>query len=504
MGLAVVKVAAGGLPVTIAASGGLPCTEATNGFGIAVTEAPSGVGGLAVTGFVFGPTSALSASSVLETAAVNTTVGTLSVTGSYTGTPVFTLADSAGGKFNISGTTLRTNAALDYETATSHSITVAVSGTTPAVPNKSFTITVLNVVAAVAPVLALTSAATDTTPDFLLSGDLALNDVVRFQYSTASDFTGASELTNAIDAGEDAANSIDFSTGALALGAWYFRARIERPDADASAWSNTVTVTLVGGSYDAATTAWVNAVVAAGGTVSDTQKTRVDALIVGLKADGLWTLLDAMWLHAGELVSQQARIDIKSLTAATAVNSPGLAAGGYLGNGTSSYINTNFTAYSNFTQNSGSFGAYCTTVSTATDTTAIMSMRDASVFCDILPQYSTNQGFARCNRLGGDLLIAANTQRAGFYVAVSAGLNDHRLYKNGNTTPIATNTPNSQTAPSFAFYLLAQNNIGTADTFNGIDRIGLSFISAGLSAAQQASLFARVEAYMDAWGVGVV
>src|SRR6185436_14872601 len=153
MGIPVVIKPSGGLPVSVSTNGyGMPMTVATNGMGLAVTQATGG-GGLAVTGMTFGPTIALSASSVLETAAVNTVVGTLSVTAGTTGTPVFALVDSAGGKFNISGTSLRTNALLDYETATFHSITVSVTGVTPTVANATFIILVLDVVE---PVILLT------------------------------------------------------------------------------------------------------------------------------------------------------------------------------------------------------------------------------------------------------------------------------------------------------------------------------------------------------------
>lgn len=86
----------------------------------------------------------LSASAVLETASVGANVGTLSVVGA-TGTPTFVLVDSAGGKFAIDGTALEVNAALDYEAAISHQIEVSVSGTTPAIPNRIFTISVTNV-----------------------------------------------------------------------------------------------------------------------------------------------------------------------------------------------------------------------------------------------------------------------------------------------------------------------------------------------------------------------
>jgi hypothetical protein len=97
----------------------------------------------------------------------------------------------------------------------------------------------------VSPVLALTSPTTDNTPDFTLTGDLAVNDVTRFQYANNSSFTGATDITHTITAPEDAANAFSFSTGALANGTWYFRARVERPVVGNSAWSNTVTETIV-------------------------------------------------------------------------------------------------------------------------------------------------------------------------------------------------------------------------------------------------------------------
>lgn len=96
----------------------------------------------------------LSANTVAENASNGTTVGTASIAGDYTGTPSYSLTDDAGGKFaiNSSSGVVTKAAALDYETATSHSITVAVSGTTPDPDNRSFTINVTNVVE-------------DTTPD---------------------------------------------------------------------------------------------------------------------------------------------------------------------------------------------------------------------------------------------------------------------------------------------------------------------------------------------------
>ncbi len=157
------------------------------------------------------------------------------------GMPVVVAANGRGIPVTVSGNgfgvpcTLATNGyGVPVVQAAAGSAGMAVTGITfgPAAP--------------AAPTLALTSPNTDTTPDFTLAGDLVVGDTVRFQYSTSSDFAGASELTNTIDAAEDTANAITFTTGALALGTWYFRARIERPDASASGdWSNTVTDTII-------------------------------------------------------------------------------------------------------------------------------------------------------------------------------------------------------------------------------------------------------------------
>lgn len=96
-----------------------------------------------------------------------------------------------------------------------------------------------------APTLTLISGATDATPEFDLTGDLAEGDTVRFQYSQSATFaSGVSAITNAIDAAEDAANLLQFATGALADGTWYFRARIERPGHVNSDWSNTESETI--------------------------------------------------------------------------------------------------------------------------------------------------------------------------------------------------------------------------------------------------------------------
>jgi len=102
---------------------------------------------IARSAYATGPVVAISGASVAENATIGTNVGVLSVVGG-TGTYTFTLTDTAGGKFAVAGTNganLNTAAALDYETATSHNITVsATNGGTPV--TRTIVITVQDVV----------------------------------------------------------------------------------------------------------------------------------------------------------------------------------------------------------------------------------------------------------------------------------------------------------------------------------------------------------------------
>ena len=85
----------------------------------------------------------LSANTLQENSAQGTAIGTLSVVNA-TGTASFTLTDSAGNKIQLAGTNnvnvQAGSVAADYETATSFTFTVSVSGVTPSISPRTFTI----------------------------------------------------------------------------------------------------------------------------------------------------------------------------------------------------------------------------------------------------------------------------------------------------------------------------------------------------------------------------
>jgi len=99
-----------------------------------------------------------------------------------------------------------------------------------------------------------------------------------------------------------------------------------------------------GGGFDADYQAVLNYATTQGYTLpSAGQQTLQNQLVVDLKDGGIWSKLDTFGVFATDGDSDFALIDWKRLSDYTAFNSPTFTSnGGFTGNGTSAYIDTNF------------------------------------------------------------------------------------------------------------------------------------------------------------------
>jgi hypothetical protein len=109
--------------------------------------------------------------------------------------------------------------------------------------------------------------------------------------------------------------------------------------------------TAFGGGFDADYQAVLNYATAQGYTLPSTgQQTLQNQLVVDLKVGGIWSKLDTFGVFATDGNSDFALIDWIRLTDYTAVNSPTFTTNeGFKGNGTSSYIDSNYNAQINGT-----------------------------------------------------------------------------------------------------------------------------------------------------------
>jgi hypothetical protein len=252
---------------------------------------------------------------------------------------------------------------------------------------------------------------------------------------------------------------------------------------------------------DAATAAWVAAVVAAGGSVSAGRQNTVNNLVVGLKADNIFTKLDRLWLFAAEN-TQSALVDLKGLATATAVTSPTFTIDrGYTGNGTSSYINTNFNPVANgvnYIIDSACMGVWDSTTTDAAGAVPI-GINYFGHLADGTINFTDTNSYWRVNSSSATLVVAY--PGPGFHIANRSATSASQLYYNGSS--IDTDAGSSTLLPDTNFYVLARNSDSgtpTAGQFSP-DQIAAAVFGGTLTGGEHANLYTRLRTYMTAVGV---
>lgn len=249
-------------------------------------------------------------------------------------------------------------------------------------------------------------------------------------------------------------------------------------------------------SLDPATTAWINAVIAAGGAVSATQQSRVNALIVSLKAHSLFSANSRLWLFLGESDARQANIDIMNLSTHTIHGTETLSAGGYTGGGTTAdYIDLGALP-SNFTQNSGSLLVYDMTSRASGTGASIGSENTAGTAYSYIQQYESGSAFTDLNGFSFPSVASSNAQGL-WLVNRNASATTIRLLKNSSLLGSLTSASIANIDQSV--YVSAYHALGAAAAPSS-DKHGIAGIFGALTPTNETNLFADVNAYATAWG----
>lgn len=256
------------------------------------------------------------------------------------------------------------------------------------------------------------------------------------------------------------------------------------------------------GALDAATTAWAAAVVTAGGTVSGARKTLVDNLIVGLKADGVWSLLDRLWLFAAEN-TQSALVDLVVLDGASATNSPTFTTDrGYACNGSTSYINTTYNVTTdkvNYSANSAHIGIWDNTSRGVDGTIAFGFYDGGSNLTDFYPYYwgGTNGPLVRFNFVAGVNIASSSSQ--GFVLNQQISSTTEEMYYNGSSLGTGGSSA-AIVAGNLPFFVGGRNDNGTM-AGGTTDQISMVSFGGKLTSTQAANYYTRLRTYMTAVGV---
>jgi hypothetical protein len=251
-----------------------------------------------------------------------------------------------------------------------------------------------------------------------------------------------------------------------------------------------------GGSYDTDAQAFFTAT----GISDTTQKNAVDALVVSLKADGIWTKCIAIYPFVGGT----------SATHAVNLKNPGTYdiswsgtvthdSNGITGNGTDGYGNTGITPSSHLTLNDTHASLYCRTGGGSTDNMHDFGCIDGSNTWRLSLRFFDSFSSV----IYGAAINNSRATAAGFGIQTRRSNIDHEIYWNGTSQTTQTTDNTGSARPGQPLYICCRNVDGTANTFSSRNYAFCS-VGSGLTDTEAGNFATRVETFQDALSRGVV
>jgi hypothetical protein len=254
--------------------------------------------------------------------------------------------------------------------------------------------------------------------------------------------------------------------------------------------AGTVTVT-AGATEDADAASYLNAQTT---PPSSTERSLVDALVKGLKADGIWTKIDRLSLLAAE-TAQAARLDLRNpAKSMVATNLPTFTANrGYTGDASSAFLDFGEPlAFSgaNFVQDSGSIFYVCNLGSATVGLQGHIGNTGALRAGISARNNSGNNTFAINDSTA--TAYAGTGIRTGFRCASRVESTTKRIY---NADGLVTAVAVASTSVSATNGCALRSTASYSD-----DRLAVAGSAGGLSASEIASLNSRLNTYLAAKG----
>ncbi len=348
-------------------------------------------------------------------------------------------------------------------TVGSYSVTDAAGNGNAAITGTSWTFTTTSSVPdALTIALGAAWVATDTQPPWDISGTFEEGDIIKCYDDGVLQGTPYT-----IGSGEaDDGDILGASFGTLAVGDHSITMTLTRGVA-VSAVSNQVDFTTTS-AYSTEVGAWLARTALAAPTDDlyiDAIETLIDYLVATSStiSGTLWSRADYIRVYANKDLTT-GLLNLKSATYnASAVNSPTFTADfGVTGNSAGSkYVNSNYNANTvGGRQNSFSLTVVIPTSSTTgVDESAGGAQNAGNDYINILPKYTNGSAYFLVNDAA--FTGVANTQIKGIYTANRSASNARAFYKNGNTTPIDSDSVASSSVANCNIFELAQSNLGT-------------------------------------------
>jgi hypothetical protein len=239
---------------------------------------------------------------------------------------------------------------------------------------------------------------------------------------------------------------------------------------------------------DADAQAFFDRVTAAGGTLSATEQTAVNTLVITMKADGTWTPMKAIYPMVGASAAACAQ-NLKS-SSFTGTFSSGwtFASTGVTPNGTSAFFNTTLIPNTSLTLTSGHMSFYSRT----NNNTGVYDMAavGGATEQNLIVRYSNNNSYY-CYGDTAQVQSIANTSGLGLFVTNRNSATNTTGYKNGS---LVINGIQTSLLSTSQIFIGAAGSGGTATGFS-TKQCAFASIGDGLTDTQASNFYTAVQAF---------
>lgn len=247
--------------------------------------------------------------------------------------------------------------------------------------------------------------------------------------------------------------------------------------------------------------------IAQAGISDGTQKSAIDALVISLKTNSLWSKCDAIYpMVGGTSTTHKFNLkDPRDLDAAyrAVFNGTGTHdANGYTPNGTTGYADTKYNGSTAGRNDNSHMSVYVGTNTAAGDKTEISAYNGASAYWAIKCRDTGDITFHGMYRFTTDgfISVASNSDARGFYINSRRGATDGEAYKNGSS--VGTDSTNSaQDIPNANVHIGKRSDSGASFTDR---RIQFASVGQALTDTEAANLTTAVETFQDTLSRGVI
>jgi hypothetical protein len=237
--------------------------------------------------------------------------------------------------------------------------------------------------------------------------------------------------------------------------------------------------------------AFIDRVVAAGGSLTALEQNAVKQLVLDLKSYGIWTSIQAAYPNIGSSALACKQNLVSTSFVGTFSGTSTFTSAGVTGNGTTGYMDTGYNPATSGALNSSHLSVYSRTIGSQNDSGEIGS--GTTIYQQITIRDTGDDATVALN---ANVNYVANMDSHGFYIASRVNSSQVKLYKNNSL--LGTVSRISSSLPNRNIFVGGVNKSAGIEYSN--KQIAFSSIGAGLTDTQAANYYIAVQDFQLALG----